>query len=98
MNWNQSKRALRIVSLSALAGVLLGMRICGRFHRRPSVGTLPKDDREVVTYDEKRHRVSVTTESGTTTAYSRNPTVEVRKDGTIRVDAHLWGRELRPFL
>lgn len=59
---------------------------------------LPKDDRALVTYDENRHTVTTTTPSGTTREYSRNPTVEIRKDGTVRVDAHKWGVEARPFL
>jgi len=60
--------------------------------------TLPKNDKAVVTYDENRHRIGTTTATGTTWQYSRNPTVEIRKDGTVKVDTHMWGGEVRPFL
>jgi hypothetical protein len=60
--------------------------------------TLPGNDKEVVTYNENRHIITVTTPAGTTTAYSRNPTVEIRKDGTVKTDANKWGPEVRPFL
>lgn len=59
---------------------------------------LPKNDKAVITYDENRHRIGTTTASGTTWQYSRNPSVEIRKDGTVKVDAHTWGKELRPFI
>src|SRR5262245_29708751 len=59
---------------------------------------LPAKDKAIVSYDEHRHVVTVTTPTGTAREYGRNPTVEVRKDGTVKVNAHKWGMELRPYL
>lgn len=60
--------------------------------------TLPSNDKAVITYDENRHRIGQTTATGTIWQYSRNPNVEIRKDGTVKVNTHTWGTELRPFL
>jgi hypothetical protein len=40
----------------------------------------------------------VTTASGSVSKYSRSPDVEIRKDGSIKVDDNAWGLETRPFL
>jgi hypothetical protein len=59
---------------------------------------LPLNDKEVIAYNENRHTISITTAKGTVQEYSRNPKVEIRKDGTVKVDSNSWGPELRPFL
>jgi hypothetical protein len=89
-------------AITAIAILLLGAYLWLR-HRIhdiivPPHVTLPKNDSELITYNENRHTITVTTPRGTETTYGRNPTVEVRKDGTVKVDANAWGAELRPFL
>ncbi len=59
---------------------------------------LPVKDKAIITYNENRHEITVTTPTGTDIRYGRNPTVEVQKDGTVKVNAHSWGVEVRPFL
>jgi len=94
------KRSLAV--LAALATLLFGGYLWLKHHIHdvivPKQITLPRNDKELVTYNENRHTVTVTTAKGTTQAYSRNPSVEIRKDGTVKIDNHAWGLELRPFL
>lgn len=97
---DQFKRSLKM--LAALAALLLGGFLWLRHHIKdaltPPHVTLPANDKELITYNENRHIVTVTTPAGTTTAYSRNPSVEIRKDGTVKVDAHAYGLEFAPIL
>lgn len=94
------KRSLKLI------GVVVALLLGGYFWLRhrihdiiaPKQITLPKNDKAVITYDENRHRVGTTTANGTTWQYSRNPDIEIRKDGTVKVNTHMWGTELRPFL
>lgn len=67
-------------------------------HNPPKVFHLPADDRETISYDEKHHVISVTTEKGTTSGYSRNPMVEVRKDGQVVIHRHMLGLESGFFM
>jgi hypothetical protein len=91
-----------IKALVVLAALLLAayLYLKHRIHdvMVPPQLSLPKNDKETIVYNENRHEIGITTSSGTTWQYSRNPEVEVRKDGTIKVDTHMWGTELRPFL
>jgi hypothetical protein len=66
-------------------------------HSRPPV-VLPKNDKEVISFNERRHIVSVTTAKGTIREYAKNPTIEIRKDGTVKIDRHLVGFEIEPFM
>lgn len=59
---------------------------------------LPADIKEAVTYNENRHTITITTAKGTTEQYSRNPKIEIHKDGTVKVTARTWGPDIRPFL
>lgn len=91
-----------LVLLSVGAAILLGGYLWLK-HRIndvlvPPHVTLPKNDKELLHYNENTHIITVTTSKGTTTTYSRNPTVEVRKDGTVKVDAHVWGLEHDPII
>lgn len=94
------KHSLKLLGGGAI--VLLGAYLWLAHHIRdiivPPRAVLPRNDKEIVAYDENHHVLAVTTEQGTTRTYSRNPTVEIRKDGTVKVDGHSWGLELRPFL
>lgn len=94
------KRSLAIIGV--VVALLLGgyMWLKHRIHDAvvPPQVLLPKNDKEIISYNETRHTVMVTTAKGTTTQYSRNPKVEVRKDGTVKVDTDAWGVEVRPFL
>lgn len=58
---------------------------------------LPKGVKEQVTYDDKTHKVGVTTDKGTTYTYGRDPTIQLKDDGTLLIDAHTWGLERRYF-
>lgn len=59
---------------------------------------LPKNDKEEVAFNEKTHILTVVTSSHTLREYAANPEVEIRKDGTVKVDRHLAGFENSPFL
>jgi hypothetical protein len=54
---------------------------------------LPAKDTETVTYDSKKHVVTVVTAKGTTSEYANNPEVEIRKGGDVVIDRHLLGFE-----
>jgi len=88
--------------IGAVVALLLGGYFYLKAHIRdvlmPPHVTLPANDKELVSFDVNRHTVTVTTDKGTTRQYSRDGAVEIRKDGTVKVDAHAWGTELRPFL
>lgn len=94
------KHSLAVLGVSI--GLLLGAYFWfkSRIHDVlvPPHITLPTNDKEVVSYNENRHIITVTTAKGTTQQYSRNPKVEIRKDGTVKIDADAWGFEARPFL
>lgn len=92
------KRTIRL--LAAIGLLLVGGYFWIARHIRDIAPrqALPANDRELISYNENRHELTITTPNGTTREYSRNPIVELRKDGTARVDAHKWGPELRPFL
>lgn len=94
------KHSLKIIG--ALIILLVGayLYLKHRIHEaiNPPHITLPSKDKELIVYNENRHTISVTTAKGTTTAYSRNPSVEIRKDGTVKINKDAWGTELRPFL
>ena len=94
------KHSLAVIA--ALVALLLGDYIWLKHKIHdvivPPQITLPKNDKELITYNENRHTITVTTSKGTVTKYSRSPSVEIRKDGTVKVDANAWGMELRPFL
>jgi hypothetical protein len=94
------KHSLKVLAAIVVLLVASYLWLKHRIHDiiTPPQVTLPKNDKEIVTYDENRHIISVTTSKGTVRKYSRNPEVEIRKDGTVKVDTHLWGTELRPFL
>jgi hypothetical protein len=91
-----------IVGLVVIASLLRIMYFWLEIHIHdvivPHQMTLPKNDKETIVYNENRHEIGITTPTGTKWRYSRNPEVEIQKDGTVKVDTHLWGTELRPFL
>ena len=93
---------LSLKGIAVIAAILLGafLYLLHRIHDiivPPQIALLAKD-KELIAYNENRHILTVTTAKGTTTAYSRNPSVEVLKDGTVKVNADKWGTEVRPFL
>jgi hypothetical protein len=100
---NHFKRSLKGIAM--LAALLVGLFLWLRhkvesFHpfTHPNITVkLPKNDVELITYNENRHIITTTTAAGTTRTYSRNPTVEIRKDGTVKVDSHAWGLEFNPM-
>lgn len=89
------------IVISVLAAVFLWGR-CGRTPvRNPQQPTvLPVNDRETITVDPIHHRIEVLTASGlkTETLPDRKSTVEVRKDGQIKIVAPQTGFETRPFV
>lgn len=93
---------LSIKGITVLAALLLGvfLYLKHRIHDIivPPHIMLPKNDVELIKYDENKHIVTTTTAKGTTSAYSRNPSVEIRKNGSVKVDTHAWGLEFNPIL
>lgn len=95
------KRSLKLLGL--IAAILLGVyfwlthRLSGSAATAGPQVVLPKGIKEQVTYNDKTHKVRITTEKGTTYTYSRDPTIEVKDDGTLAVNAHIWGLERRYF-
>jgi len=93
---------LSLKSIAVIIAILLGcfFWIKHKIHDvivPPQIALLAAD-KELISYNENRHTISVTTAKGTTTQYSRNPKVEIRKDGTVKVDADAYGWEVRPFI
>lgn len=94
------KHSLKVIGAAILLLVGAFFYLKHRIHDviNPPHVALPTNDKELITYNETHHTITVTTAKGTTTAYSRNPTVELRKDGTVKIDKHAWGLECRPIL
>src|ERR1700682_6082663 len=94
------KHTLKVIGAAVL--LLLGafFYIKHRIHDvlNPPHVTLPAKDVELITQNENRHTITITTKKGTTTAYSRNATIEIRKDGTVKINQHTWGLEFQPIL
>lgn len=63
-----------------------------------AVSVLPVNDKEEVSFNEKTHTLTVQTEKSTVKEYAKNPTVEIRKDGSVAITRHLAGLESVPFL
>lgn len=59
---------------------------------------LPKNDTERVEFNEKTHTLTVQTKTKTITEYAKNPTVEIRKDGSVVISRHLAGFENEWFM
>lgn len=98
------KRSLGVIGVVCvlLAGVFLWLK-----HKTDTIVKLPSlpvhtglrpDERELISFNEKTHRVTITTSSNTVKMYARNPTIRVKNDGKITVDRHLIGFEARPFI
>lgn len=98
------KRSLGLIGLAVV--LLLGgfLWLKHRVERVISIPSIPghtglaADERELITFNEKTHRVIVETSSGTVKMYARNPTVRIKKDGRVTVDRHMFGFEARPFI
>lgn len=95
------KSSLRL--LGVIAAILLGVYFWLTHRLSGTVGSsipqvvLPKGIKEQVTYDDKTHKVGVTTDKGTTYTYGRDPTMQLKDDGTLLINAHTWGLERRFF-
>lgn len=61
----------------------------------PSKSRLLPDDRQLIEFNEKTHRISVTDSSGTVKMYARNPAIHIKKDGRTTIDRHLFGFQSR---
>jgi hypothetical protein len=59
---------------------------------------LPKQDKELISFNEKTHEVTVQTATKTIKEYANNPVVEIRKDGSVSVSRHLAGFENNLFI
>lgn len=98
------KWSLRMIALvvTLLFGAFLWLKHKAehiiQFPSTSSRSGLAKDERELITFNEKTHRVIVETSSGTVKMYARNPTVRVKKNGQVTIDRHLFGFESRPFI
>lgn len=95
------KHSLKLLGL--IAAILLGVyfwlthRLSGSAATPGPQVVLPKGIKEQVTYNDNTHKIGVTTGKGTTYTYGRDPTIEVKDDGTLLVNAHTWGLERRFF-
>jgi hypothetical protein len=66
---------------------------------RPRAATvLPLKDKELVSYNEKTHTLTVQTPNKTVTEYAKNPIVELRKNGDVVIGRHLAGFENEWFM
>lgn len=99
------KHSLKAIGAALLVGVGTFLylkhkveRVVALFPNIPHRSGLRSDERELVTFNEKTHRVIVETSSGTVKMYARNPTVRIKKDGRVTVDRHMFGFEARPFI
>ena len=54
---------------------------------------LPKQDKELISFNEKTHEITIQTAVKTIKEYAKNPVVEIRKDGSVDVSRHLAGFE-----
>jgi hypothetical protein len=59
---------------------------------------LPTQDKEIVSYNQKTHILTVQTATKTIKEYAKNPEVEIGKNGSVKVDRHLAGFENEPFM
>lgn len=89
---------IAIIGLLLLAAFVWIRHTIQQVFPAPSHSILPANTKERITYDENKHVIAVTTAKGTTASYSRNPTVEIKNDGTVKVDSNAWGLEADPFL
>lgn len=101
---NNFKRSLGLVGVTAVTLFCAFLWLKHRVERVIVLPLIPRhaglavDEQELVTFNEKTHRVIVETSSGTIKMYARNPTVRIKKDGRVMVDRHLFGFESRPFI
>lgn len=101
---NHFKHSLKVIGAATVA--LLGAffwlehRIARIIHLPVISGHtgLAPDERELVAFNEKTHRVIVVTPTSAIKMYARNPTVRIKKDGRVVVDRHLFGFESRPII
>jgi hypothetical protein len=93
---------LSLKSIAAIALVFLGLFLWLKYKIHdvavPKQVILPVQDKELISFNENSNTLTVTTVTGTTKEYSRNPTVEIQKNGSVKIDAHAYGTELRPFI
>lgn len=90
--------------IGVIAAIMVGVFLWLK-HKVENVITIPQipsgrsrlapDDRQLIEFDEKRHRVAVTTSSGTVKMYARNPAVHIKNDGRVVIDRHLIGFQSR---
>lgn len=98
------KQSLALTGLLAiiLAGAFLWLkRKVERVIHIPSIPQetgLAADEAAIVRFNEKTHRVTITTSSGTVKMYARNPTIRVKNDGRVVVNRHIFGFQARPFI
>jgi hypothetical protein len=92
------------VGLLALLSLLLfglyryvAMRIKEVVPSRPT-SVLPKNDKELVSFNEKTHTLTVITAQKTVKEYAVNPVVELRQNGDVVIQRHLAGLSFDPFL
>lgn len=98
---NHFKHSLKVIGLTvvALLGVFFwlkhGIERIIHLPVIPGHTGLASDERELVSFNEKTHRVTVITSSAAIKMYARNPTVRIKKDGRVVVDRHMFGFQNR---
>src|ERR1700690_986871 len=96
--------ALQMVKLrykiTILSVLLLSVFLYGRCNKaKPVVKPLPLEDKEQIVIDPVKHKLIVITPSGpkVSTLPDRESTIDIKKDGTIKVTSSQLGIEARPF-
>ena len=90
--------------IGLVVAVLAGMFLWGRCNRPgPSVpkaaAVLPVEDKEQIKVDPVKHTITIQTPTGTKTVTlpDKVSTIDIRKDGTVKVTSPQFGFQLRPF-
>ena len=95
------RRSLQLLGVAItvllVAYFWLKHRLTGVYLTPPRAG-LPVKDKEIVTYNEKTHTLTVITKDKTVHEYAKNPVVELRHNGDVVITRHLMGFEAEPFL
>lgn len=85
------------IGVVVIAGVFL-LRNCGQRIAKP--GVLRPDTKEQIIIDPRNRRIQIVTENGVkqTTLPDRPSTIDILKDGTVKVNAPQIGWETSPFI
>src|ERR1035438_10221296 len=80
--------------------ILVGVFLYGRCSKQKSPVVLPSSDVEQIRVDPITHKLIILTSKGTQTITlpDQVSTIDVRKDGTVKVTSPQFGLQFRPFV